>query len=117
LRSAGRTRQSAAWPHPTITSSRASGDFDGSGVWTLTQDGAIADVVYDWRIRAEKPLLRYLSFLMKPLFSANHVWAMARGEESLRIELARRRAKSDEERAGLAAPPPPTFRWSIKKSK
>ena len=42
------------------------------------------------RIRAEKPLLRYLSFLLKPVFSANHRWAMARGEESLRAELGRR---------------------------
>ena len=93
----------------------AMGDFVGRGVWTLKQDGPIADITYDWRISAEKPLLKYLSFMMKPLFSANHVWAMARGEESLRLELARRHAKSDDERAGLAAPPPPTFRWSIKK--
>lgn len=66
------------------------GDFEGSGVWTFVQDGRVADITYDWRIRAEKPLLRYLSFLLKPVFSANHRWAMARGEESLREELARR---------------------------
>jgi hypothetical protein len=29
--------------------------------------------------------------LFKPIFSANHRWAMARGEESLRRELSRRR--------------------------
>ncbi|HUJ48835.1 MAG TPA: SRPBCC family protein [Bryobacteraceae bacterium] len=66
------------------------GDFEGRGVWTFVQDGAAAAITYDWRIRAEKPLLRYLSFLLKPIFSANHRWAMARGEESLRAELARR---------------------------
>jgi hypothetical protein len=66
------------------------GDFEGRGEWTLAQDGRFADIVYDWRIRAEKPLLRYLSFLLKPVFSANHRWAMARGEESLRAELGRR---------------------------
>lgn len=66
------------------------GDFEGRGVWTLKQDGPMVDIVYDWRIRAEKPLLRYLSFLLKPIFSANHRWAMARGEESLRAELGRR---------------------------
>jgi hypothetical protein len=47
------------------------------------------NIAYDWRIRAEKPLLRYLSFLFKPVFSANHRWATARGEESLKAELAR----------------------------
>ncbi len=66
------------------------GDFEGSGIWTFVQDGRFAAITYDWRIRAEKPLLRYLSFLLKPIFSANHRWAMARGEESLRLELARR---------------------------
>jgi len=30
------------------------------------------DITYDWRIRADKPLLRYLSFVFKPIFSANH---------------------------------------------
>ena len=86
----------------TIT---ASGDFDGRGVWTFRQDGSIVDITYDWRLRAEKPLLRNLSFLLKPLFEANHRWAMAQGEESLKLELARRRAISDAARA--AVPPPP----------
>lgn len=66
------------------------GDFEGTGVWTFAQDGQFVDIAYDWRIRAEKPLLRYLSFLLKLIFSANHRWAMARGEESLTGELARR---------------------------
>jgi hypothetical protein len=66
------------------------GDFEGRGTWTFEQDGPFANITYDWRIRAEKPLLRYLSFLLKPLFSANHRWAMARGEESLKAELTRR---------------------------
>ena len=82
----------------------ASGDFDGRGVWTFRQDGGAVDITYDWRLRAEKPLLRNLSFLMKPLFAANHRWAMAQGEESLRLELARRRASSE---AALAKVPPP----------
>jgi len=66
------------------------GDFEGRGRWTFAQNGNLVEITYDWRIRAEKPLLRYLSFLLKPIFSANHRWAMARGEESLRAELARR---------------------------
>ena len=69
----------------------ASGDFDGSGVWTFEQRSDAVDVTFDWRISAEKPLLRYLSFLFKPLFSANHRWAMRQGEVSLQRELDRRR--------------------------
>jgi hypothetical protein len=85
----------------------ASGDFDGRGVWTFQQDGAFVDVTYDWRLRAEKPLLRRLSFLLKPLFEANHRWAMAQGEESLKLELRRRRATSNSARADVPPPPGP----------
>ena len=56
------------------------GDFDGRGVWTFEQDGPVVNVTYDWRLRAEKPLLRNLSFLLKPLFEANHRWAMVSGD-------------------------------------
>jgi hypothetical protein len=84
------------------------GDFNGRGIWTFEQDGEWVNVIYDWKIRADKPLLRNLSFIMKPIFEANHRWAMAKGEESLRLELARRYAATPEERALIPAPPPPT---------
>jgi hypothetical protein len=69
----------------------AFGDFVGRGVWTFVQDGTHADITYDWQIRADKPLLKWLSPVLKPLFAWNHRWAMARGQESLRRELDRRR--------------------------
>jgi hypothetical protein len=84
------------------------GDFTGHGAWTFEQERAWVNITYDWRVRAEKPLLRYLSAILKPLFSANHHWAMAKGEESLRLELARRRATTPEERAEIPPPPGPT---------
>jgi hypothetical protein len=68
------------------------GDFVGRGVWTFTQDGEFVDIVYDWQIRADKPLLRTFSFMLKPIFSANHHWAMRQGEKSLLAELERRGA-------------------------
>src|SRR5262249_22356738 len=85
----------------------ASGDFVGRGIWSFKQDGAVVNITYDWRILAEKPLLRWLSFLFKPMFSANHRWAMAQGEQSLRLELRRRRAKTAEEHASIPNPPGP----------
>jgi hypothetical protein len=88
---------------------RASGDFEGEGRWLCRQDGPNVDVEYTWTIEAHKPVLRYLSFLLRPLFGANHRWAMARGEESLRLELARRKAKSAEERARIPPPPQAVF--------
>jgi Polyketide cyclase / dehydrase and lipid transport len=85
----------------------ANGDFEGRGVWTFEQDGPSVNLTYDWRLRAEKPLLRNLSFLLKPMFEANHRWAMAQGEESLKLELRRRRAASDAARALVPPPPGP----------
>lgn len=85
------------------------GDFVGRGVWTFEQDDDFVKVVYDWRIRADKPVLSKLSFLLKPIFSANHRWAMAKGEESLKLELARRHAKTADEARRVPAPPKPTF--------
>lgn len=85
------------------------GDFVGRGIWTFERDNDYVKITYDWKIQAAKPLLRYLSFIMKPIFSANHHWAMAKGEESLLLELARRRATTAEERAAIPAPPAATW--------
>lgn len=87
------------------------GDFVGSGIWTFEEDGEHVNITYDWSIRADKPLLRTFSFIMKPIFSANHRWAMQKGLESLQLELARRHATTAEEQTCVPAPPPPTFRF------
>ncbi len=94
----------------------AAGDLNGTGRWTFTTDGPETVIRYDWRVSAAKPLLRRLSWLLKPLFSANHRWAMARGEESLRLELRRRRAPGLGRRPeSVPPPPPPTFRWLLRR--
>src|SRR5689334_23956438 len=45
----------------------ATGDFDGRGIWTFRENerDGWTDITYDWKIRADKPLLKYLSFIMK----------------------------------------------------
>ena len=87
----------------------ARGDLVGRGEWTLRQDGDCAEIEYEWRVRADKPLLRHGSFIFKPIFAANHRWAMARGEESLRLEILRRHARGPNERGLVPSPPGPTF--------
>ena len=94
---------------------RREGDFLGRGVWTFTARDGQTEVAFDWRLRANKPLLRALSFLLKPVFSANHRWAMARGEESLRLELLRRRAPTEAERARVPLPPGPTLPHNLRR--
>ena len=95
--------------HPFGYTLEALGDFEGRGVWRFEPDGGHVNITYDWKIRARKPLLNALSFLLRPLFSANHQWAMARGEESLRLELARRHAATPAAAASIPPPPGPTF--------
>ena len=73
---------------------RATGDLDGRGVWTLREHGDTTEIRFDWHVRADKPVIRALSFALGPLFRWNHEWAMRRGRIRLREEIARRRADS-----------------------
>ncbi len=91
------------------------GDFVGRGIWTFEQEGNWVNITYDWKISVGKPLLRNLSWLLKPVFSANHRWAMQKGEESLKLELARRHASSPADRARV--PSPPSATWVINRIK
>jgi hypothetical protein len=86
---------------------RATGDLNGTGRWVFKQDGPETVITYDWQVSARKPLLRRLGWLLMPAFSANHRWAMAKGQESLALELRRRRAGPESHT--VPAPPPPTF--------
>lgn len=94
--------------YPHGFSMDATGDLQGRGVWTFAQDGPFVNVTYDWTIRANKSIIEKLSFLLKPIFRSNHNWTMKRGEESLKLEMRRRRAKSTEEAARVPPPPRPS---------
>jgi len=87
----------------------ATGDLEGIGIWTFEQDGPFVTVVYDWTIKANKPIIEKLSFLLRPIFRSNHNWTMKRGEESLKLELLRRRTESEVEKNSIPSPPGPSF--------
>ena len=92
----------------------AAGDFDGRGVWSFVQDGAYVDITFDWKLTANKPMLRYLSPILRPAFEANHRWAMEQGEVSLRQELIRYRARTPGDLLEAADPRGPVevpVRW------
>ncbi len=88
----------------------AKGDFEGRGIWSFKPlPGGGCEAIYDWQIEAVKPLLKRLTPLLRPIFSANHLWAMRKGEESLRLELRRRAAQNEAELAAIPGPPLPTW--------
>jgi uncharacterized protein YndB with AHSA1/START domain len=84
------TAEVARHERPHTIEIAATGDFVGRGIWRLEPEGEGTRVTFDWRLRADKPLLRWLSPLFKPIFRWNHAWAMAQGYESLCREASRR---------------------------
>jgi hypothetical protein len=92
----------------------ATGDFTGRGVWSFTQDGAFTDITFEWNLEPGKPLLRYLTPVMRPIFEANHRWAMRQGEISLHEELIRYRARTPQDLLEAGEPRGPVevpVRW------
>ncbi len=70
---------------PTLHEVDVTGDLRGRGTWTLTPhgNGNGTHVRFDWRVFADRPLLRVLTPILRPAFRANHAWAIARAREGL----------------------------------
>jgi hypothetical protein len=100
--------------YPNGFSLDATGDLEGKGIWTFEQDGKCVNITYEWRVRANKGIVSALSFLLKPVFAANHRWTMAQGEESLKLELSRRHATTPEQLKCIPSPPGPVFPHNMK---
>jgi quercetin dioxygenase-like cupin family protein/uncharacterized protein YndB with AHSA1/START domain len=67
------------------------GDLRGRGLWTLTPDGDRTHVSFDWRVFADKTIVKVLTPVARPAFRWNHAWAIARAMEGLE-PAARKRA-------------------------
>jgi hypothetical protein len=67
------------------------GDSHGRGDWSFERRGDWGHTTYDGQLRVTKPLIRFGSFLLKPLFAPNHSWVVRRGRENFRA-LPRRAA-------------------------
>jgi hypothetical protein len=59
------------------------GDLRGKGMWTFTPRNGRTRVRWDWIVFADRPLLRHLTPILRPLFRWNHNWAVARAREQL----------------------------------
>ncbi len=69
--------------------SRASGDLEGTGIWTLTPEGNETIVQYDWNVSTTKRWMNWLAPVARPLFNWNHDEVMQAGEDGLRVYLRR----------------------------
>jgi hypothetical protein len=59
------------------------GDLRGTGVWKLKPAGGKVHVRFDWRVHADRPLLRILTPVLRPLFRWNHNAAIKRAMAGL----------------------------------
>jgi uncharacterized protein YndB with AHSA1/START domain/quercetin dioxygenase-like cupin family protein len=68
---------------PRVVQGDVEGDLRGRGTWTLTPTATGTHVRFDWRVLADRPLLRTLTPVLRPVFRWNHDWAIARAMDGL----------------------------------
>ena len=80
-----RTRSRITRFEPTqAIGAEVEGDLRGTGLWTLTETaGGGTHVRFDWRVHADRRLLRLLTPALRPALRWNHAWAIARAREGL----------------------------------
>jgi uncharacterized protein YndB with AHSA1/START domain/quercetin dioxygenase-like cupin family protein len=78
---------------PLVIAAEVRGDLRGRGTWTLTETPGGTHVRFDWRVHADRRLLRVATPLLRPLFRWNHNWAIARAIEGLEPYALRRAAE------------------------
>ena len=69
---------------PTRLAGTATGELEGTGVWTLSSDRpGLTTVQYDWNIRTTRWWMNLLAPVARGPFQTNHDYVMAGGLEGL----------------------------------
>jgi len=61
----------------------ASGELEGTGRWSLEQQGDITEARYTWDVRTSKPWMNALAPVARPFFAWNHDVVMKDGGQRL----------------------------------
>ena len=61
----------------------ASGELEGTGNWTLREDGSGTLVRYDWRVRTRRAWMNVLAPVARPVFKRSHDAVMSDGARGL----------------------------------
>ena len=92
----------AALDPPRTITADVDGDLRGRGTWTLTPTARGTHVRFDWRVHADRRLLRLFTPVLRPLFRWNHNWAIARAIDGLEPYARRNLARPRTQRARTA---------------
>jgi Polyketide cyclase / dehydrase and lipid transport len=69
---------------PRTLAGSASGELEGTGVWTLTEEaGGVTVSRYDWNVRTTRWWMNLLAPLARPIFKSNHDIVMKAGAAGL----------------------------------
>ncbi|HMG67224.1 MAG TPA: SRPBCC family protein [Chitinophagaceae bacterium] len=75
---------------PNLICFDAEGELQGKGVWSFREVDEGTEVTFDWRVAANKKVIRFFSFLLKPLFKANHHYCMVKAREGMEKDLSKK---------------------------
>ena len=65
----------------------ADGDLQGKGEWIFKEIAEGTEITFDWRVAANKKIIRLFSFILKPLFRANHAFCVRKAKEGMTNDL------------------------------
>jgi hypothetical protein len=72
---------------PTHLRMRATGDLEGTGVWTLRETDQGTDVRFAWDVEATEPWMKRLTPVARPLFEWSHGVVMRNATEAAAASL------------------------------
>jgi hypothetical protein len=92
-----------ALERPTYFELKTHGDLQGIWKARLSPNGAGTRVDTEWRVTANKPILRYLGPVLKHLFARNHTWEIEKGEAGITAYIREQRRRGNTVPAGQVA--------------
>jgi hypothetical protein len=72
---------------PNRLTGEATGELEGTGVWTLRDGGGATHIRYDWNVRTTRWWMNLLAPIARPLFARNHDLIMEWGRIGLGSQL------------------------------
>jgi hypothetical protein len=64
---------------PTVLAGRATGELEGTGVWTIHEEDGVTFARYDWNVRTTRWWMNLVAPIARPLFRSNHDLVMRSG--------------------------------------